>query len=148
MKPVKVTCDIDAPVERVFETVADISNFSNAIPDIVNVEFVSDIRRGVGARFKETRVMNGRRATTELEVTEFVENERVRLVSDTGGAIWDSVFTVSPAGAGTRLDLVMEIEPQKLSARVAIPMMLPLMRSTLARDMESVKKFCESKDNA
>lgn len=53
-----VTRRIDAPIERVFDTVCDIGNFSQAIPDIVNVEFTSETRRGVGTRFKETRLMN------------------------------------------------------------------------------------------
>lgn len=90
---------IDAPVERVFRTVADVTQFSQAIPHVVRVEFLSNVRSGIGARFRETRVTKGVEASTELEVTEYVENDRVRIVSEAGGAVWDTVFTVSPAGA-------------------------------------------------
>ena len=79
---------IDAPADFVFRTVAEIDNYSKAIPHIVNVEFLSDVRSGVGSRFRETRLMMGREASTILEVTEYVENERVRIVSDEGGTIW------------------------------------------------------------
>ena len=81
------TRTIDAAAETVFSTVADISNYSKAVPHLLRVEFLSDVKVGVGARFRETRVMRGREATTEIEVTEFDENARVRFVSDEGGTI-------------------------------------------------------------
>ena len=91
---VTVTRRIDAPADVVFRAVAHIEQFSQAVPGILRVEFLSDVKSGVGARFRETRMMMGREASTELEVTEYVENERVRIVSEAGGALWDTVFTV------------------------------------------------------
>ena len=41
MPRMTVTRTIDAPVDLVFNTVADISQFSQAIPHIVNVEFLT-----------------------------------------------------------------------------------------------------------
>jgi uncharacterized protein YndB with AHSA1/START domain len=79
------TRSIAAPVARVFETVAHIDRFQEAIPHITNVEFLTETHSGVGTRFRETRLMRGREASTELEVTEYVPDERVRLVSDAGG---------------------------------------------------------------
>lgn len=46
-----VTKTIKAPLDRVFRTVSDIGNFSKAVPDIVNVEFLSETRSGIGAGF-------------------------------------------------------------------------------------------------
>jgi hypothetical protein len=94
-----VTRFIHAPIDRVFNTVADIRLFSQAIPHIVNVEFLSDAKSGVDTRFRETRVMKGKKVTTELEVTEYVENSHVRLVADSHGTVWDSLFTVNPNGS-------------------------------------------------
>ena len=103
---------IDAPIEKVFDTVAHIENFSKAVPDIIKVEFLSDRHSGVGARFRETRRMGKREASTELEVTEFVQNDHIRFVSDAGGIIWDTVFTTTPAsGGGVQLNMVMNAEP-------------------------------------
>ena len=97
MPSLTVTKEIGAPPDLVFATVADIENFSQAVPHIVDVEILSETRRGVGTRFRETRLMGGKEATAEMEVTEYVEGDRVRIVSDTGGTVWDSVFTVGPA---------------------------------------------------
>ncbi len=136
---------IDAPVDFVFRTVAEIDNYSKAIPHIVNVEFLSDARRGVGSRFRETRLMMGREASTVLEVTEYIENERVRLVSDEGGTIWDSIFTVSPADGGTELTLVMDAAPYTLKSKILVPIMKFVVRMGLVKDMDAVKEYCESR---
>ena len=119
MSKMVVTRTIDAPVEKVFETVGHIENFKRAIPHIVDVKFLSEQHSGVGTRFQETRLMGGREASTELEVTEWVENERVRIVADSGGTIWDTVFTVAAEGSGTVLEMEMEARPYKLAAKLA-----------------------------
>lgn len=138
---------IDAPVEHVFDTVAHIENFSKAVPHITDVEFLSEQRRGVGTRFRETRVLRGRQASTELEVTEYVENERIRLVADEGGSIWDSTFTVTPDGEGTKLSLVMEARPHTLVARILNPLTKGIIRKSIEGDMDAVKAFCEADDS-
>ena len=42
------------------------------MPDVVKIEMLSDTTSGVGTRFLETRLMRGKEATTELEVTEYL----------------------------------------------------------------------------
>jgi hypothetical protein len=87
--------------------------------------------------------MRGREASTELEVTEYVPDERVRLVSDAGGTIWDTVFTVQADGAGTELSMVMDARPYKLTARVVNPMISRMLTKALEADMDAVKAYCE-----
>ncbi len=136
---------IGAPVDAVFDTVADISNYTRAVPEIVHVEFLTEQRAGAGTRFRETRTMGKREATTELEVVEFARNERVRMVSDAGGTIWDTTFTVTPAddGRSTRLDLVMEARPYRLLARVFVPLTKRMVARAVAADMDAIKKWLE-----
>ena len=143
MANVTLTRRIDAPVNLVFRTVAHVEQFSQAVPGILRVEFVSEVKSGVGARFRETRMMMGREASTELEVTEHVENERVRIVSEAGGALWDTVFTVAPDGAGTELKMVMDAQPRSASAKMTLPLIIGTVRKAVEEDMDAVKSFCE-----
>lgn len=145
MPQTAISRTINAPIEAVFAAVADISNFTEAVPQIVRVEFLTESRVGVGTRFRETRLMRGREASTELEVTEYVSNERVRLVSDAGGTVWDSLFTVTAdeKGRGTRLDLVMEARPYRLLSRVFVPIMKGVVAKAVAADMDAVKAWLE-----
>ena len=155
MTRTRISRTIQAPVERVFAAVADITNFSSAVPEIVRVEFLTESRVGVGTRFRETRMMRGREASTELEVTEYARNERVRMVADAGGTVWDSLFTVAaveggrgtgePTGMGarTKLRLVMEARPYRLRARLLVPLTKAIVAKAVEGDMDALKEWCE-----
>lgn len=135
---------IDAPVEKVFDAVAHVDRFSEAVPSIREVEYLSESHRGVGTRFKETREANGREASSVLEVTEYVVNDRVRIVSDAGGAIWDTLFTTRVNDGGTELAMVMEARPHKLLARLSTPMIKGMVTRAIEADLEAVKEYCET----
>ncbi len=146
MSRTEVQRTIAAPPDVVFAAVADVQHFSRAVDDIERVEFVSEIRAGLGTRFRETRVMRGREATVELEITEFAPPERVRFLSEAGGVQWDSVFEVEAAGDGsTRLALVMEATPLTFAARLLVPLMRGMVRKAIAADMDAVKAYCEKR---
>ena len=143
MSRITITKNINAPVETVFKTVADIDSYSKAVPHIVKIEILSDVKSGVGARFRETRLMKGREAATELEVTEYVENEHVRLVADSHGTIWDSIFTVSPANGGVDLKLTMDARAYKLLPKLLNPLIKGMIAKGVESDMDAVKAYCE-----
>lgn len=121
MTRITVTRTIDAPIDLVFETVGDIRQFSKALPHVINFEFLSDTPSGVGTRFHETRLMKGQEATTELEVAEYVENSRVRMVADSHGTVWDTIFAVESEGEKTILAMTMDARAHKLLPRLMNP---------------------------
>jgi len=140
-----VSTEIQASAEDVFKTVSEIENFSKAVPHIVNVEFLSDIKSGVGTRFRETRLMKCKEASTELEVTEYQPHDRVRIVSDTHGTVWDTVFTVKPAEEGrVTLTMTMEARAYKLLARLMNPLIKGMIKKAIQDDMAAVKAYCEA----
>lgn len=143
MSTIKTTRHIQAPVEEVFRTVSDIRNFSKAVPEIVDVEFLSETKSGVGTRFRETREFRGKKMATDLEVTEYVENDHIRIVSDTQGTIWDSLFTVNENNGGCELTLEMEARPYKFISKLMTPIMKGFIGKALERDIDAVKEYCE-----
>ncbi|MDE2983938.1 MAG: SRPBCC family protein [Gemmatimonadota bacterium] len=147
MTHTRLSRTIRAPAAAVFETVANATNYTKAVPEIVKVEFLTDQRSGAGTRFRETRVMGRREATTELEVTEYVANERIRLISDAGGTVWDTLFTVTPVedGDATRLDLVMEARPYRMLSRILVLLTKGIVAKAVARDMDAVKAHLEAR---
>ena len=88
--------------------------------------------------------MKGKEAATELEVAEYIENERVRIVSDTHGTVWDTVFTVNPSGNKVELVMIMEARAYKSMQKLMIPLVMSMIRRAIADDMDAVKKFCEN----
>ena len=147
MAQTEVTRTIDAPAASVFDVVAHIDRYSKAVPHITKVEFLTEQRKGVGTRFTETRVLRGRQATSTLEVTEYVEDERVRLVSDEGGTVWDTTFRVSPLDdqpESSRLDLVMDARPYTFVAKIMNPLTKGIIRRAIEGDVDAVKAYCEA----
>lgn len=138
-----VTRNISAPLAVVFNTVSNIEHFSKAIPEISGYEILSDVKSGVGTRFRETRVMSGREAVTELEVTEFVDNSRVRLVADTHGTVWDTLFTVQASNGHTELRLTMNAKAHSLLSRVTTPLIQGMVKKAIEKNMDAVKEYCE-----
>ncbi|MGH7490826.1 MAG: SRPBCC family protein [bacterium] len=143
MSSMIVTRTINAPVDAVFKTVSDINQFSRAVPGIVKVEFLSDVKSGVGTRFRETRLMKGKEASTELEVTEFVENDRIRMVADSHGTVWDSLFEVKPKNGQTSLMLTMDAKTDKLIPKIINLMIGGMIKKAVENDMDAVKAYCE-----
>ena len=134
---------IDAPIDRVFATVSDIRNMSEALPHVIRYEFLTEQQSGEGTRFREVRLMQGREEETELEVTEFVENDHVRMVSDSHGTIWDTVFKVREDGDQTRLTMTMDARPYKLMQRIMVPLIKGMVTKAVDNDMDMVKAYCE-----
>ena len=144
MSRIIVTRTINAPLDLVFNTVADINQFSKALPHIVKVEFLSDVHTGVGARFRETRLMSGKEHTTELEVKEYVENDRIRLAADSHGTIWDTLFTVEPENGRTLMTMTMDAKAYTLTAKMMNLMIGGMVKQAVEKDMDAVKAFCEN----
>ena len=145
MARVIVTRSIQAPPGVVFETVADIRRFSQAIPEITKVEMLSEVTSGAGTRFRQTRLMHGKETATELQVTEYVPNERVRIVADSHGTVWDTLFTIAASPPSTALTMRMEAKAYRLLPRILNPLICGLIKKTVERDMDAVKSFCEKR---
>ena len=143
MTSVSVNRTINAPINKVFNAISNVGNLPDTNPDIVKVEFLSDIKSGLGTKFRETRMMNGKESKTELEVTKFNENSHIRMVADSHGTIWDSVFTVKPIGELTELKLTMDAKAQKLLPKLLNPLLKSLYKKGLEKHIDAVKSFCE-----
>lgn len=143
MRAIQTSRRIDAPVDQVFRAVAHAEDFQQVVDEILRIELLSEQRTGVGTRFAETREVNGREATVELEVREYEPGERVRIISDEGGTVWDTTFRVSRREDRTELEMRMEARPHKLWARLLNPFIAGMVRRAVARDMDAVKAHCE-----
>ncbi|MFT5290680.1 MAG: putative membrane protein [Planctomycetota bacterium] len=144
-----ITQIIQAPVAVVWAAVSNIEGFPGVTSDIIKVEYLSETRCGVGTRFRETRLMGKRETTCELAVTEFVPEERVRFVSDKGGTIWDTVYTLTPSkNDSTEVNLAMDARAYRLLAKVFNLLIAGLVRREVEKDLGRVKTYCEAQVQA
>lgn len=143
MPRIQVIRTINAPVSRVFQAVADVRQFTEALPHATGLEFLSENETGIGTHFRQTRVMNGKESTTELEITEHTDNDRVRMISDRNGTVWDTLFTVQTIGVRTVLTTTMEARAYKLLPKLMYPFIKGMIVDAMETDMDLVKEYCE-----
>ena len=85
MATLSIACTIHAPTALVFKTAADPTHFAQAISGVTKIEFLSLTKCGLGTRFRQSRVLNGKEMTLDFDVTDYAENERVRIVNEIHG---------------------------------------------------------------
>lgn len=135
---------IRAPLPLVFEVISELKYFPESSPTITNIERLSDVESGLGLRFRETRKMGKREASTVLEMTEYEPNSHLRFVSDEGGTIWDTLFEVKPLDDGiTGLTLEMDARPYKLMPRLILPLILGVIGKAVEDDVDGTVALCE-----
>jgi uncharacterized protein YndB with AHSA1/START domain len=143
MNKITVSRLINAPVDAVFRIVSDVQQFSKTRSGIVRLEFISDVESGVGTKFRETRRVKNKEMTMDFEITEYVPNDRVRIVNDTHGTIWDTLMTVEQQEHQTKLTLEMDARAYQFLPRIIYPFIRGMVQKSIEADMDSVKAFCE-----
>ena len=145
MTQVAVERWIEAPASVIFKAVAEVEHLPATNPDIVRVDFEGDQKTGVGTRFKETRRMGKKEMVTALEITEWVDDERVRMVADSHGTVWDTVFTVTPEGDGARLKIAMDARAHKLLPKLMNPIFKGMFRKGMDKHIAQLKAHLEER---
>jgi hypothetical protein len=146
LNPITVSQTVRATPLLVFETVANPEAYARAVPVIVRTDFLSESRRGAGTRFRSVRAWKGRESTTELEITEAVPSRHIRMVTESGGIVWDTTYTITPAHEGVVLTIAMNAHTNHLGRRVLIFLIRRMMSAALRHDLQALKTFCEASD--
>jgi hypothetical protein len=139
---------IDAPPDRVFATITDLENAPGRLSAIKRLEVLTDGPVGVGTRFRETRVMFGREATAEIEITGFEPGRSYTTESASCGCRYFCSLAVAPERSGTRLTASFGVTPLTLPARLMNAVMMPLMRKSMVRafqqELADIKAWVET----
>jgi uncharacterized membrane protein len=148
-----ITCStfVAAPVERVFALGTDIENWPQYIKGIKRVELLTEGPFRVGTRFRETRLMHGREATEEMEVTAVEPGRGYTLGCTSCGCQYRSEFRFQPEGGGTRVTMDFEARPLSLFARLMSPLawlMKGMVRKCVEEDLRDLKSHAEAMQTA
>lgn len=139
---------VSAPVERVFEVFSDVVSLEERISGIVKVEILSEVRSGNGVRWRETRVMFGKEATEEMDISDFDPPHSYQVNASSHGMSYVSVLNFESIDANsTRIVHEYIATPITFGARIMQPMMILFkgpLRKALHGDILELKAFVES----
>lgn len=145
---IQTTKQIQAPVAIVFDVFSDIENIDSRIKGITQVEILSDVRQGVGTRWRETRVMFGQEATEEMAISKFDVNRSYEVVASSRGMDYHSVYTFQEQDGGTLVTMTFAGKAISLTAKLMAPLgylMQGPTRKALEADMDDLKAICEQR---
>lgn len=145
---VRLSKHIATPVDLTFDVFSDIPNLQERVDGIVKVEVLSDVSQGVGTRWRETRVMFGREATEEMEISAFRPNQFYEVVASSRGVDYHSLYTFAEKDGGTQVEVVFTGKPTTLPAQL-MSLLAGLFKNATVQafeaDMENLKAICEQK---
>ncbi len=134
---ITVTRSTVAPPSAVWAVLTDLDAAADVLRGVTAVERLDDGEYRVGTRWRETRVMFGKSATEELQVTESVPEQRTVVTAESGRAHYRTVFELTPTSTGT--DLAMEFSgdsgPLGAAAQLLMTLTGPLVKRATAKSM-------------
>ena len=149
MSQFKLTSFVNAPIDLVFEKHTDFQAAGEVVEAILRVEMLTDGPVGIGTRFKETRVMFGREATEEMEITAFEPGQLCTVSADSCGSRFDTTFRFSAKDGGTLVEIEMVTRAISIFSKLMWPigkLMMPSMKKCIQKDLDQVKADCESEN--
>ncbi|HEV8535969.1 MAG TPA: SRPBCC family protein [Candidatus Limnocylindria bacterium] len=104
------TVHVSAPPDRVYAYVADFLRHPEWSPDDMKIESQTPGPSRVGSRFKAVGTLQGKRNSSELEITAMEPSRRIVFTAtDKSGPIFHT-FTFTPENGGTRVDRNLSAE--------------------------------------
>lgn len=134
---------IERPVEEVFWFLADHANDRRWRSELLGMNVVGDVSQGVGAHTRQTISYQGRILEVNLEVTDFVPNERICLKAH-GGVRAHGCLAVRPEGTGTRVSISGTAE-LKGSAAMMERYVLQAVELIAEEDLKRLRTVLESR---
>lgn len=138
---------IAAPRRVAFDVFTDLPKAPERIEGITRVELVTSGPVGKGTRFRSTRVMFGKEATEEMEITAFDEPTSFTLEGFSCGARFFTEYRFEGGQRETKVTMTMTSRNESLFAKVVGPVMGVLMggamKKAMLKDLAQFKRAAE-----
>jgi uncharacterized membrane protein len=128
MAKIERTITINAPVEKVFEYLAQPTNLPEIWPSLVEVKDVKQTPQHVGDTFNWIYKMAGMRFEGSTQTTEYVSNERI-VTKNTSGIPSTFVYTFEAEDGHTRFH-------EEIEYTIPIPLLGKLAEAFILRQNE------------
>ena len=111
----------------VFQFVTDSANAPKVIPSVVRMEKLTDGPIGVGTRYQETRLIDGKEQTAELEIVAFDSGSRYSVRNEAQGIETIYEYDLHPENDGTRILLTCHVNAKGLKKAV-VPVLVNILK--------------------
>jgi len=137
-----------SPPATVFAAVTDIPRTPERIPEIKKIEMLTEGPIGLDTKFQETRIMFGKEAVETFEIVEFIQDRLMTMVAVSCGAEYRVEHRFHADGAGTRMELELQIRARSFYAKLFRPLgwlMRGMMKKGIAKDLDRLAAAVDGK---
>lgn len=117
------------------------------LESIQKVELLSDVKEGVGVKWKETRVMFGKEATEVMWITKSDRQEGIIVIEAASmGVEYESTYKFEEKDGGVELEFEFLGKPVTLMAKLMTPvawLFKGVTKKALEADLDEMKKYFE-----
>lgn len=138
------TIEIDRPIDKVFEYVADPNNRSQWDKDLVETRRTSEGELGVGATSVDVYSMGGRRMEFQTSIIDWSPPNALAWRGVAGSMAAEGHWTFAETDRGTRVDLAMEMSTSNLLFKLMSPLMSGQIKKQMATNADSMKRAAEA----
>lgn len=134
---------ISKPPKEVFTLISNPANGSKFVGNIKECKKLTDGPIGVGTQFRETRLMNGKEASTDLLVTAYESPTHFGISSQVEGIKVEYHYHLAAEAGGTRVRWVCELEASGLR-KMMLPMVASIMKKEDGDHLQKLKAYLEA----
>lgn len=150
---VEAQVTINGSRAAVWAAITDIENASETISGIERIEVVDKPANGlVGLTWRETRLLFGKPATVEKQITAVAEDEFYETRAEDNGFVFVTTMSISEGSGGIVLTSSHDSQPQGIVARLqSIPMGLlfrGVVKKYILQDLNDIKSAVERERSA
>lgn len=129
--------------KEVFDFITASENAPKVASSIVRMVKLTEGNIGVGTRYRETRLMNGKEHSTELEVTAYEPSQRYAMKNSTEGVETVYHYIFQPEKDGTRVNLVCEIKANGIK-KLMVPLVASILKKEDGDHLQRLKRAMEA----
>lgn len=133
---------INASAETIFPKLHEEETAKQIMPGIQVYKKIGDGPVGMGTRFHETRVVNGREASNEIYVSAFDPPNTYAATSEHSGIKATYTYKLSAENDGTRVTLVADVDAGGLR-KLFIPLVVRMMKKEDSDHLTRLKAVIE-----
>ena len=134
---------IHRPIEDVFAVLTDVETTGRWFPADVEEHWTSPPPHGVGSTRHAVVRMGGRTTENDAVVTEYDPPHRAGMAGTSPNAPFVGTFVFTPDGAGTAVDVSIELSLRG-ATRIVEPIFAAWYRRSWTRGLERLKRMMES----
>jgi uncharacterized protein YndB with AHSA1/START domain len=129
--------------KEVFGFITASENAPKVTSSVVSMVKLTEGIVGVGTRYRETRLMNGKEHSTELEVTAYEPSQRYAMKNSTEGVETVYHYIFQPEKDGTRVNLVCEIKANGIK-KLMVPLVASILKKEDGDHLQRLKRAMEA----